>query len=1113
MSRSRPSTRTMGLIANLLLLLFYLVMPTSSTARPVRRVTTGDVVINEVAWMGTAASFSDEWIELHNTTTRDIDLTGWVLQGSDNNTPNILLRGNITAGGFFLLERTDDTTVSNIEADQIYTGDLINTGESLTLQDVTSQVIDTANGDSGAWPAGDNATKSAMERINALAPDSDTNWATNNGIIRNGLDANGNPLNGTPKARNSVSEPPTLYADLQVMKIGPHNAAIGDTLTYTLRISNGGQLSATTTRVTDTLPTGITFVSGTPAPSQHMEQVLIWDLGDLEPGSSRQITVTGSITTSAPTTLVNRLNARTPVTEGSLLNNVTCWTTTLTATPPPIPEILINAVHFDGVALLDTDEAVQLLNSGTTTVTLTGWELCKISSGNYACRTLPLVEIRPRDHVWFARDLTAFQRAFGFAADYWLSPWLSSGLANTGDEVILRDATHRAVDSLVFGSGDLNAPEWSGEALTVYQNNVGRAEGQILHRIPDEISGLPITDTNTLADWMQASSDVARGRRVVYPGWDFVSPFFWPAKAFESATLVVGVTPDNGFEIISQTLALALESIKIEMYTLQHGDLTDLLLAKARAGVTVTVLLEGGPAGIGETDPRWQAELYTCQLLEEAGGKCYFLIHETEDRIFSRYAFIHAKFILVDDRWTVITSQNFGNASIPSDDKSNGTYGSRGVVIATDAPTVAARVAAIFEADCDPLNHNDILRWNTGSYSRYGMPTNAVDLYASDATSYTVTMPQPLVAVGNFAFELYTAPEAALRQSDALLGLLNRAGAGDTIYVQQLYEYPHWGSEPLTGPNLRLEAYIEAARRGAQVRILLNSGDFEHEYYDVTLNRATVVYANQLAVSEGLDLHASMGDPTAYGIHNKMVLVNLHNEGEYVHIGSLNGSESSNKINREIALQIRSNAAFAYLATVFLNDWYRSNAILLPLTPRSYTPPQYPLVSEVYYAAADTNREWVEIFNPTGQVVDLSGYKLGDAVAATDYEAMYQFPEGTLIQPSQVLVIAVSGAQTPAADLELVNDTDKPDMIRVPDWGTGNWTLANPGDQVLFLRPDGQPVDVIVWGTASYPGINAHPGVMASSSSLERFPPSVDTDDCALDFRERAAPSPGVLPQ
>ena len=75
-----------------------------------------DVIINEVSWMGTTNSSYDEWIELYNTTSDSIDLNGWTLKSTDG-TPNISLSGTIQAYGYFLLERTDDTSVPGITAD------------------------------------------------------------------------------------------------------------------------------------------------------------------------------------------------------------------------------------------------------------------------------------------------------------------------------------------------------------------------------------------------------------------------------------------------------------------------------------------------------------------------------------------------------------------------------------------------------------------------------------------------------------------------------------------------------------------------------------------------------------------------------------------------------------------------------------------------------------------------------------------------------------------------------------------------------------------------------------------------------------------------------------
>ena len=90
------------------------------------------MVINEVAWAGTPASHYDEWIELYNTTDQDVDLRGWLLIAGDG-TPAVQLDGVIPARGFYLLERTDDSAVANIPADQIYTGALENSGETLYL--------------------------------------------------------------------------------------------------------------------------------------------------------------------------------------------------------------------------------------------------------------------------------------------------------------------------------------------------------------------------------------------------------------------------------------------------------------------------------------------------------------------------------------------------------------------------------------------------------------------------------------------------------------------------------------------------------------------------------------------------------------------------------------------------------------------------------------------------------------------------------------------------------------------------------------------------------------------------------------------------------------------
>jgi len=124
----------------------------------------GNVIINEVAWMGTMASYSDEWIELKNISGDTADLSGWQLMNKKG-TVKIAFGGEarIAPGGFFLLERTDDFSVPEVKAGAIYTGGLANTKEALFLFDRECRIADSVAA-FPAWPAGDNTTKKTMER-------------------------------------------------------------------------------------------------------------------------------------------------------------------------------------------------------------------------------------------------------------------------------------------------------------------------------------------------------------------------------------------------------------------------------------------------------------------------------------------------------------------------------------------------------------------------------------------------------------------------------------------------------------------------------------------------------------------------------------------------------------------------------------------------------------------------------------------------------------------------------------------------------------------------------------------------------------------------------------
>lgn len=180
----------------------------SATPSPQSTAFPLDVVINEIGWMGTEAADGDEYIELYNNTDQTIQLSGWTLKAIDG-TPDITLTGAIPESTYFLLERTDDTSVGGITADLIYTGALENTGEVLELRDGTGQLIDSVGIYEGGWYSGEGSpTFYSMERIDqAIEGNYEWNWRSNDGCLTNGTDADGNPLNASPKSLNSVFFP------------------------------------------------------------------------------------------------------------------------------------------------------------------------------------------------------------------------------------------------------------------------------------------------------------------------------------------------------------------------------------------------------------------------------------------------------------------------------------------------------------------------------------------------------------------------------------------------------------------------------------------------------------------------------------------------------------------------------------------------------------------------------------------------------------------------------------------------------------------------------------------------------------------------------------------
>ena len=619
----------------------------------------------------------------------------------------------------------------------------------------------------------------------------------------------------------------------------------------------------------------------------------------------------------------------------------------------PSTRILIAAVHVDSALSGEPDEALLLQNDGAVAQPLDGWQL---ATGTRRATFPAGLMLAPGGTLWCARQAVAFRATFGFAPGCeWeesdpavpnLDP-VAGGVptfSNSGSTVQLLNHHDQIVDTLVYGNEDRAAAGWAGPAMQPYRRGAVPVTGQIWQR---KTTGSGLLDTDTASDWSGNLADLTWGRRVSYPGWQLWLPDemqrvpLTPTVHAATATTRVAVGPEGLYQPLADALASATTTIDLSLYTFEHRELAGVLVDALQRGVRLRLLLEGAPPGGIDELERW-----SLAQIAAAGGEVRFMdvVDEAEENGLKgyrvRYRYLHSKFAVIDGETerahAFIGTDNFNYDSVPlpngmeanreDEDEDEAIGGRRGVYLFTDAAPVVEALADIFAADWQPDRFLDLRPFDAtphpdgdGPPADFDVNTEIAERFLWDAAA--APFANPVAHSGPTRFSLISAPENALNPEGGLLALIGRAGAGDEILLTQLYEHKQWGdstSNPVADPNPRLQAIVEAARRGATVRLLLDS--FFDDAQALRSNRATAAYLNQVAQSEELDMQARTGNPTSGGIHAKIVLVRVGGE-PWSAVGSLNGSEVSHKINREVVLLVDAPPIYARLAEVFAWDW------------------------------------------------------------------------------------------------------------------------------------------------------------------------------------------------
>lgn len=352
-------------------------------------------------------------------------------------------------------------------------------------------------------------------------------------------------------------------------------------------------------------------------------------------------------------------------------------------------------------------------------------------------------------------------------------------------------------------------------------------------------------------------------------------------KTFPNVSGVLFVSPDCSRQVFEDAITSAKESILLNVYEFTDPGFADLVCDAQRRGVRVSVLLEGGPVGGIPAE-----EFPVIYNLTQAGVLVRVMEGDSEDH--APYRYDHAKYLVIDNRTILLTTENFKEHSFPK----AGYSGNRGYGVLLISPDLAGYFSDVFEDD-----------WNGPGIAKAEGRTGVGEEPVVER--YT-----PVFTTGTFSDAAVT-PVFSPDTSMLIVDMIQKSNK--RVWIEQAYitDYPGNATNPF------LESAIDAARRGADVRILLDGYYYNIEGEDD--NDEMVTRLMTLAVRENIRLQARVLYPETAGllkVHTKGVIAD-----DQVLVSSMNWNENSACFNREAGVIIRSNEAASYFASVFLADW------------------------------------------------------------------------------------------------------------------------------------------------------------------------------------------------
>jgi cardiolipin synthase len=356
---------------------------------------------------------------------------------------------------------------------------------------------------------------------------------------------------------------------------------------------------------------------------------------------------------------------------------------------------------------------------------------------------------------------------------------------------------------------------------------------------------------------------------------------FSPA-IFRNVSVTTFVSPDSSGDMFSYAVNQASDQVLLNVYEFSNPIMADTLIAAQQRGVDVNIVLEGGPVGGITPEEKEVIRKMTDQGIPVS-------IMESRPGTPAPYRYDHAKYVVIDQRAVLLTSENFKYSGFPP----AGMTGNRGWGVYLEDSDLAEYFSNVYMTDYSGKS--------IGAYNG-----SAGNLESLPPGKHTAEFPPGFFAGATVS------PVIAPDTSNQIIGLINSAER--SIEIEQAYITNDTSSRL----NPYLSAAINASRRGVYVRVLLDS--YWYNIEDEKDNDEMVDLINRISKSENIPLEARCADLALIDvdkIHNKGVIV----DNQRVLVSSINWNSVSPNFNREAGVIIDHSGVAHYFLEVFEDDW------------------------------------------------------------------------------------------------------------------------------------------------------------------------------------------------